>query len=114
MVPRVFTAVVAAALGFAACADVTQMFGPLPSGAGGDGSGGGVGGSGGAPSLGIGGGPQGPPSADAGGLCGNEIHAITSKPTNVYFIFDISGSMSTPVQGGTRYSLVQSDRKSVV
>src|SRR5208282_1583794 len=41
------------------------------------------------------------------GLCGNEILEITSAPPTVYFIFDISGSMVTPVPGGTRFSVVQ-------
>jgi hypothetical protein len=57
---------------------------------------------------------QGPPAADAGGLCGNQIHAITTVPPTVYFIFDISGSMSTPVPGGTRFSVVQSAAASLV
>ena len=106
MVPRAFSAVCAALLGVAACSNVSHMFGP-PSGDGGSGGGdGGSGGGGGGTGLGLGG-SQPPPAADAGGLCGNEIHAITSQPTNVYFIFDISGSMSTVVPGGTRFSLVQ-------
>jgi hypothetical protein len=48
-----------------------------------------------------------PPALDASGLCGNEIHTVTSKPPTVYFIFDTSGSMVTAVPGGTRYSLLQ-------
>jgi hypothetical protein len=53
------------------------------------------------------GGPTGPPAADAGGLCGNDIHKIVTDPPNVYFVLDTSGSMSAPVTGGTRYSVVQ-------
>jgi hypothetical protein len=45
-------------------------------------------------------------NADADGICGNEFYTITSQPPTVYFIFDISGSMVTPVPGGTRYSML--------
>ncbi len=113
MVPRAFSALVGAVLGLAACTGAGQMFPGFSDGAGGGagGAGGGVGGAG--VGLGIGG-SQGPPPADAGGLCGNEIHPVLSQPTNVYFIFDISGSMSTPVPGGTRFSLVQSAAATLV
>jgi hypothetical protein len=52
-------------------------------------------------------GSSGPPAADAGGLCGNEVHKIVTDPPNVYFVLDRSGSMATPASGGTRYSVVQ-------
>lgn len=52
-------------------------------------------------------GDPGPPPADAGGLCGNDVHKIVSVPPNVYFVLDKSGSMSAPATGGTRYSVVQ-------
>jgi hypothetical protein len=92
-----------------ACGSSGRALAPsLTSGNGGSGGAGGNGGSGtGGTGLGFGAAPSGPPSADAGGLCGNQIHPITTQPPNVYFIFDISGSMSTPVVGGTRYSVVQ-------
>lgn len=50
-----------------------------------------------------------PPPADAGGLCGNQIEEIVTDPPNVYFIFDLSGSMAqwVPDQSGTRYEVVQ-------
>jgi len=94
------------ALGLLACssADDSHTFAPpLPGGSGGT-TGSGVGGGSGFDA----GGPMGPPPLDAGGLCGNQIHPITTKPPIVYFIFDISGSMSEAVPGGTRYSVVQS------
>ncbi|HVY48422.1 MAG TPA: vWA domain-containing protein [Minicystis sp.] len=50
----------------------------------------------------------GPPSPDAGGLCGNTIHQIVSDTPNIVFLFDTSGSMATIVQGGhSRYTLVR-------
>jgi hypothetical protein len=55
-----------------------------------------------------------PPPPDASGLCGNEVHKITSAPPTVYFIFDISGSMVTPVPGGTRYSMLQTAASKLV
>jgi hypothetical protein len=56
----------------------------------------------------------GPPPADAGGLCGNQIHQLITDPPNVYFVLDTSGSMATPVTGGTRYTKVQAAAASVV
>jgi len=50
---------------------------------------------------------SGPPAADAGGLCGNQILPLALDPPTVYFVLDISGSMSTPENGGTRLQLVQ-------
>lgn len=54
-------------------------------------------------------GQSGPPAADAGGLCGNEIHHIVVDPPNLYFVFDVSGSMASivPGTGSTRYQLVR-------
>jgi hypothetical protein len=43
--------------------------------------------------IGAGGGP---PAADAGGLCGNEIHQAVVDAPNLYFVLDASGSMATP------------------
>lgn len=53
------------------------------------------------------GGDPGPPAADAGGLCGNQIHGLVTDPPNVYFVLDTSGSMATVVGGSTRYQSVQ-------
>ncbi len=105
MYPRALPCVLVAAA-LVACSDTGHpLAASFPFG------GGGAGGAGGAGAGGISGfdagGPMGPPAADAGGLCGNQIQPITNKPPNVYFIFDVSGSMSTPVPGGTRYSVVQ-------
>lgn len=50
----------------------------------------------------------GPPPADAGGLCGNQIHQveITEAP-NLYFVLDASGSMLSPASPReTRYERV--------
>lgn len=60
------------------------------------------------------GGNGGPPAADAGGLCGNQIQSLVGDPPNVYFVLDTSGSMSTPVAGGSRYHAVQSAAAKVV
>lgn len=49
-----------------------------------------------------------PPSADAEGLCGNQIHNVASNPPNVYFVLDVSGSMATATGSGSRYAVVQS------
>lgn len=71
---------------------------PGPIAAGGGGSDGGI-------DLGDG---SGPPSADASGLCGNQIHAVITDAPNLYFVLDASGSMSAPAPGGgTRYSAVR-------
>ncbi len=72
-------------------------------------------GSGGQGGQGGGGGDSSRSTAAAGGrrlptraaYCGNQIHQITQQPPTVYFVFDVSGSMATPVSGGTRYSSVQ-------
>jgi hypothetical protein len=108
MYARVLSCVLAALVAVAACVDVnSNYFGP-PPGAGGGGTGGpGAGGQGAGGGLTLDSGMQGPPPADASGLCGNEIHPITSQPPTVYFLFDISGSMSTQVPGGTRFSVEQ-------
>lgn len=51
---------------------------------------------------------SGPPSLDASGLCGNQLHSIITDAPNLYFVLDASGSMSAPVPGGgTRYSAVR-------
>lgn len=53
------------------------------------------------------GGPTGPPPADAGGLCGNDIHKVLTDPPNVYFVIDASGSMSQFAGAGqSRYERV--------
>jgi hypothetical protein len=53
-------------------------------------------------------GPEGPPSADAGGLCGNQIHKLIFDAPNIYFVLDTSGSMAAPAgNSGTRYQLVR-------
>jgi hypothetical protein len=59
-------------------------------------------GSGGAGGFGVdSGNTDGPPAADAPGLCGNLVlPAITNKP-NVYFILDRSGSMQDKLPGST-------------
>ena len=64
--------------------------------------------------LGFDGGGMGPPAADAGGLCGNQIQKLITNPPNVYFVLDTSGSMATPVSGGSRYQVVQSAATKVV
>lgn len=52
---------------------------------------------------------SGPPSLDASGLCGNQLHSIITDAPNLYFVLDASGSMSAPAPGGgTRYSAVRS------
>ena len=95
--------------GLAACGSQGYPVAPLPDAGTGSGAGGAGGGSGFDAGF-----MQGPPPADAGDLCGNEIHSITTVPPTVYFIFDISGSMSTPVPGGTRFSVVQSAAAQIV
>jgi hypothetical protein len=51
----------------------------------------------------------GPPSPDAGGLCGNQIHQVIANAPNIYFVLDASGSMATAVSGSTtRYDRVHS------
>ena len=53
-------------------------------------------------------GHDGPPPADASGLCGNQIQEIITDPPNLYFVLDASGSMNEPASGGfTRYQLLQ-------
>jgi hypothetical protein len=39
---------------------------------------------------------DGPPPADAGGLCGNDIHQLVTDAPNLYFVLDASGSMGLP------------------
>jgi hypothetical protein len=113
MSPRVLSCVLGAVLAAAACVDVSNDHFLITSGAGGSGGQGGQGGQGG-DTLSLDSGSGGPPAADASGYCGNQVHALTLQPLTVYFIFDISGSMSTPVSGGTRYSLVQGAAVSLV
>jgi hypothetical protein len=51
---------------------------------------------------------SGPPAADAGGLCGNEVHKLIIDAPNIYFVFDASGSMASITESGsTRYQLVR-------
>jgi hypothetical protein len=79
------------------------------AGSGGAGSGGAISGgsdTGGSNLFGDAG--DGPPPLDAGGLCGNQIHQVLTDAPNLYFVFDISGSMAAFAQGGfTRYQLVE-------
>ena len=50
----------------------------------------------------------GPPAADAGGYCGNQVHQVITDPPNLYFVFDVSGSMGDIAEGGfTKYELVE-------
>jgi len=49
----------------------------------------------------------GPPAADAGGLCGNQIHQIVTAAPNIYFVLDASGSMAESVGTSTRYERVR-------
>lgn len=81
-----------------------------------DGGGGALVGTGGAGGDGVffDAGTGGPPGADAGGLCGNDIHPIVTDPPNVYFVLDSSGSMAEHVSGGTRYSVVQGAAAKIV
>jgi hypothetical protein len=77
------------------------------TGAGGAAGAGGMAGTGGIsiPRSGAGGGP---PAVDAGGYCGNQIHQVVTDPPNLYFVFDVSGSMAAPGGGGfTKYELVE-------
>lgn len=95
-----------AALAFACGPAPLEHGKPLGGGAHHAGSSGGMGGG----DLIDAGGPTGPPPADAGGLCGNDIHAITTNPPNVYFVLDASGSMQSVDRpgGSTRYEQVRS------
>jgi hypothetical protein len=56
----------------------------------------------------------GPPSPDASGYCGDEVHQIVSNAPNLVFVFDASGSMGTPSGTSTRYGLVQTAAISLV
>src|SRR4051812_48002114 len=48
-----------------------------------------------------------PPTPDASGLCGNQIHQVITNAPNIYFVFDASGSMgSAATARATRYDLV--------
>jgi hypothetical protein len=86
------------ALAFVACSSSDDRLPPRPAvnarpDAGTDDLDGGVGG--------------GPPAADAGGLCGNEIHQAVVDAPNLYFVLDASGSMATSFGSGTRYAAVR-------
>lgn len=82
----------------ASCGEERPGGAPRPGGGAGTGDDGGI-------HLGD---ASGPPPADAGGLCGNQIHQIISDTPNIYFLLDASGSMSAEVPGGaTRYERVQ-------
>jgi hypothetical protein len=98
----------ALAAGIASCQqDGRELAPPLWGGTGGTGGSGSGSGTGGGDLAFDAGGPTGPPDLDAGGLCGNVIHENITDPPNVYFVLDASGSMATPVAGGTRYQVVQ-------
>jgi hypothetical protein len=106
MIRRILSGVLGAVVAAAACVDVsTDHFWATGTGTGGLGGQGGQGSGG--DTLVLDSGTGGPPAADASGYCGNQLHQITIQPLTVYFVFDISGSMATPVPGGTRYSVVQ-------
>ena len=75
---------------------------------GGSGATGGGGGAAGGLNVSLGASSSGPPPGDAGGLCGNQILPLSTNPPIVYFVLDISGSMSTIALGNsTRFELVQ-------
>jgi hypothetical protein len=77
--------------------------------------GGGAGGGGAGPGGGFfDAGASPPPAPDASGLCGNQFYQIISDPPNVYFLFDVSGSMADDIGGSTKYSLVQEAAAKVV
>ena len=90
--------VFAAMTGFGACSSETG-FGPPPQNT----SGGQAGSGGDFIPLDD----SGPPPLDAPGLCGNQLHTLTFDAPNVYFVIDASGSMSAPVSGTTRFSVVR-------
>src|SRR4051812_30807987 len=98
-----------AAVGAAGSCHATAPAGGPSSGHGGAGGAAGSGGSGAGGSTFIDdAGPDGPPDPDAGGFCGNQIHQVLTHAPNLYFVFDVSGSMASPGGGGyTRYQLVQ-------
>ncbi len=53
---------------------------------------------------------DGPPAADAAGLCGNQFFQVTPEPPNLYFVLDRSGSMldtASPTTTTTKYSAVR-------
>lgn len=54
-------------------------------------------------------GPDGPPSPDAGGLCGNQFFQAAPEPPNLYFVLDRSGSMKEPsgLHGWDKYTAVR-------
>ncbi|MCC6524879.1 MAG: VWA domain-containing protein [Polyangiaceae bacterium] len=56
----------------------------------------------------------GPPSLDAPGLCGNELHQVVFDAPNLYFVLDRSGSMAAPVAGDTAYDVVRAAMLSLV
>jgi hypothetical protein len=107
MVRRASFCFLAAACFLSACADDMRKFAPpIGVGGGSTGSGGGF--------TFTTGSSEGPPPVDAGGLCGNQLHTILADPPNVYFVFDTSGSMGTPVSGGTRLSVVKAEAGKLV
>jgi hypothetical protein len=69
---------------------------PDPFGGAGGGSGGG--GNAGGLDVGI---PDGPPSPDADGLCGNTVIPVVVERPNVFFVVDRSGSMSETLPKST-------------
>src|SRR5262249_51494276 len=105
MYGRVLSCTLGGLVAMAACVNTDLGgVGPRPLLDSGGSGGGGAGGDG----LTLDSGPGGPPPPDAAGYCGNDVHQVSVIPPTVYFVFDISGSMSTPVPGGTRFSVVQS------
>jgi len=50
---------------------------------------------------------DGPPSPDAAGFCGNQIHQAVANAPNIYFVLDASGSMADLDGGSTRFAKVR-------
>jgi len=50
---------------------------------------------------------DGPPSPDASGFCGNQIHQAIANAPNIYFVLDASGSMAEKDGGSTRFAKVR-------
>jgi len=55
---------------------------------------------------------QGPPAADASGLCGNQIVSLVQDRPNLYFVLDRSGSMAQPISSSS-YSKYTSARVAI-
>lgn len=89
--------VVLALIAISACGSSRDPYAPPPGGSSGAGGG----------ELFDAGLPTGPPPADAGGLCGNQIHQVVTDAPNIYFVLDASGSMSAQAGTSTRYQSVR-------